>query len=389
MEKLIVKGRNNNYSLNKLSLNSTSTNSFISDEKLKHKRKINSYKNLVKENNYYFDNFIINNDKLKIIEKNKIINLSCNKNDKSENNCELNLSQKIYIDKKFKNKKKLINLYTEYDSKINLNENNKIIDNNKFFINNKTKNYNEKIGFKFSKMKENIQRTKYMKLNDINLFYINNKASLESSKSKFINFDIIKERTSFIESLTNTKKTYLDNINKNNLIKIKENKSMEFIEIEFEDYIKKLNSGNFNIDRELKERPLFQLINKYELNLRFHSLNKISKDVRNYSKLKTKLNIRKNNSLNSKNMNNKKANNKNTSLRKINKDGKKKSNKIILDKINNKNNSASKYRIINTRNEIHKNIYLNKSENNYKTELSTSSNSKSKLLINNNNNFKS
>ena len=350
MEKLIVKGRNNNYSLNKLSLNSTSTNSFISDEKLKHKRKINSYKNLVKENNYHFDNFIINNDKLKIIEKNKIINFSCNKNDKSENNCELNLSQKIYIDNKFKNKKKLISLYTEYDSKINLNENNKIIDNNKFFINNKTKNYNEKIGFKFSKMKENIQRTKYMKLNDINLFYINNKASLESSKSKFINFDIIKERTSFIESLTNTKKTYLDNINKNNLIKIKENKSIEFIEIEFEDYIKKLNSENFNIDRELKERPLFQLINKYEVNLRFHSLNKISKDVRNYSKLKTKLNIRKNNSLNSKNMNNKKTNNKNTSL---NKNGKKKINKIILDKINNKNNSASKYRIINTRNEIY------------------------------------
>ena len=388
MEKLIVKGRNNNYSLNKLSLNSTSTNSFISDEKLKHKRKINSYKNLVKDNNYHFDNFIINNDKLKIIEKNKIINLSCNKNDKSENNCELNLSQKIYIDNKFKNKKKLISLYTEYDSKINLNENNKIIDNNKFFIINITKNYNEKIGFKFSKMKENIQRTKYMKLNDINLFYINNKASLESSKSKFINFDIIKERTSFIESLTNTKKTYLDNINKNNLMKIKENKLEGFIEIEFEDYIKKLNSGNFNIDRELKERPLFQLINKYELNLRFHSLNKISKDVRNYSKLK-KLKIRKNNSLNYKNMNSKKANNKNTSLRKINKNGKKKSNKIIFDKINNKNNSASKYRIISTRNEIHKNIYLSKSENNYKTELSTSSNSKSKLLINNNNNFKS
>ena len=237
-------------------------------------------------------------------------------------------------------------------------------------------------------MKENIQRTKYMKLNDINLFYINNKASLESSKSKFINFDIIKERTSFIESLTNTKKTYLDNINKNNLMKIKENKLEGFIEIEFEDYIKKLNSGNFNIDRELKERPLFQLINKYELNLRFHSLNKISKDVRNYSKLK-KLKIRKNNSLNYKNMNNKKANNKNTSLRKINKNGKKKSNKIIFDKINNKNNSASKYRIISTRNEIHKNIYLNKSENNYKTELSTSSNSKSKLLINNINSFES
>ena len=120
--------------------------------------------------------------------------------------------------------------------------------------------------------------------------------------------------------------------------------------------------------------------------MRFHSLNKISKDVRNYSKLKTKLNIRKNNSLNSKNMNNKKTNNKNTSL---NKKGKKKSYKIILDKINNKNNSASKYRIINTRNEIHKNIYLNKSENNYKTELSTSSNSKSKLLINNINSFES
>jgi len=248
MEKPLIKGRNINYSLNKLSLNSTSTNSFISDEKLKQKRKINSYKNLLKENNHHFDNFIINNDKFKIAEKNKIINLSCysNKKDKYENNCELNLSRKIYIDKNFKDKKKLICLYTEYDSKINLNEKNKNIDNNNFFINKISKNYNEKIGVLYSKMKENIQRMRYMKINDMNLFYINNKASLESSISKFINFDIIKERTSFIEALANTNKTYLDNNNKNNLIKIKENKSDGFLEIEFEDYIKKLNSGNFN-----------------------------------------------------------------------------------------------------------------------------------------------
>ena len=309
MEKPIIKGRNNNYSLNKLSLNSTSSNSFISDEKLKHQRKINSYKNILKENNYHFDNYIINNDKLKIAEKNKIINLSCYKNNKnkSDNNSDLNLSQKIYIDNKLKNKNKLICLFTEYDSKIDLNEKNKGIDINKFFINISSKYYNEKLGFNFSKMKENIQRTKYMKFNDVNLFYINNKASLESSKSKFINFDITKERTSFIDVLSHTNETYLDNIDKNNLIKIKENKSDVFLEIEFEDYIKKLNSGNFNIDRELKERPLFQLINKYEINLRFHSLSKISKEVRKYSTLKTKLNKRKNNSLDSKNLNNKKA----------------------------------------------------------------------------------
>ena len=132
----IIKGRNNNHSLNKLSLNSTSTNSFISDERLKHQRKINSYKNLLKENNYHFDNFINNNDKLNIAEKNKIINLSVysNKKDKSENICDLKLSKKIYIDNKFKNKNKLICLYTEYDSKKNSMEKNKSI-NNKFSIN--------------------------------------------------------------------------------------------------------------------------------------------------------------------------------------------------------------------------------------------------------------
>ena len=376
----IIKGRNNNHSLNKLSLNSTSTNSFISDERLKHQRKINSYKNFLKENNYNFDNFINNNDKLNIAEKNKIINLSVysNKKDKSENICDLKLSKKIYIDNKFKNKNKLICLYTEYDSKKNSMEKNKSI-NNKFSINKPMINYNERIGLKSLEMLDNIQRKKFFSINDINLFYINNKASLESSK--FINFDIIKERTSFIDVLAHNSKINVDDTNKNNLIKLKENIPDKFFEIEFEDYIKKLNSGEFNIDRELKERPLFQLKRKYEINLRFHSLNKLSQKSK-YSALKTRINKRKNNSLDSKNLNNKKRKNKILSLINTTKKRKKKNHQIILEKIKNQNNSDRKSRIINTRNEIHKNIYLNKRENNYKTELSTSANSK--FLINNN-----
>ena len=249
----IIKGRNNNYSSNKLSLNSTSTNSFISDEKLRQQRKINSYKKLIRENKYHLDNIINNNDKLILAEKNKIINLSSysRKKDESENFIDLKLSQKIYIDKKFKNKNKLICLYTEYDSKINSKEKNRSINKN-LFINENSKNYNKEMRFKCLKNTENnIQTKKYFNFNDINLFYINNKASLESSK--FINFDIMKERTSFVEVLAHTNKTYLDKINKNHLIKTKESKSDKFFEIEFEDYIKKLNSEEFNIDRELKK----------------------------------------------------------------------------------------------------------------------------------------
>ena len=380
----IIKGRNHNYSSNKLSLNSTSTNSFISDEKLRQQRKINSYKKLIRENKYHLDNLVNNNDKLILAEKNKIINLSSysRKKDESENFIDLKLSQKIYMDKKFKNKNKLICLYTEYDSKINSKEKNRSINKN-LFINENSKNYNKEMRFKCLKNTENnIQTKKYFNFNDINLFYINNKASLESSK--FINFDIMKERTSFVEVLAHTNKTYLDKINKNHLIKMKENKSDKFFEIEFEDYIKKLNSEEFNIDRELKERPLMHLKNKYEIKLRLNSLNKIYHDKRKYSTMKAKTNKRKNNSVNSKSFINKKVKNKIKSLINTIQNKKMKSHKIILDEINKEKIMDKKFGNIYRRNDLHKNIYLNNSEYNYKSELSTSSNSKSKFLINNN-----
>ena len=79
-------------------------------------------------------------------------------------------------------------------------------------------------------------------------------------------------------------------------------------------------------------------------------------------------------------MNNKKGKNKISSLINTTKNKKKKNHQIILEKIKNQNKSDNNFKIINTRNEIHKNIYLNKRENNYKTELSTSANSKFLIL---------
>ena len=272
MNNNIIKGRNSNNNLLKFTANSTSTNSAFNEDIIQ-----NSNKNIHKQYLYgkyksNSENKIIkynsqNNNDINILkkfdknsidsEKNKIIDLPVECLNKNKNTYNYKLSQEVGIDNKnIIQKHKIISLYTEYDSKINyININN----HEKSLFKNEENNI-RRIDIKFLKSPEKVSKIKIpSRKDDLDFFNINNKASLESSK--FINYNMIKEKTSDL-----TLKSTL-NILKQNQLKIQiYNSSDQNYEIEFEDYITKLNSGDFNIDKELKERPLFYLINNYLVN---------------------------------------------------------------------------------------------------------------------------
>ena len=256
-------------------------------------------------------------------------------------------------------KQKIIGLYTEYDSKIN-NKNIRI--QKKCLFKNKENNL-KKIDFRFFKTTEKMnQRKKLLNKEEFDSININKKASLESSR--FINYNIIKEKASDL--------TLNSNLNIINRDKLKGRCEPNY-EIEFEDYITKLNSEDFNIDKELSERPLFNLINNYQ----YHSnLYKQTKNCLKYDGDKDNILI-----LHETNSSN---NNKNkipiSSLTNIFNVKQTKKHKIFLDKIKTHYNLNKKYKILNNRNDKHKINFLIKTENNYKTESSTSANSKSKFL---------
>ena len=73
----------------------------------------------------------------------------------------------------------------------------------------------------------------------------------------------------------------MNKTSKNKLIKDLENQNNQNDEMEFEDYISKLNSGDFNIDEQLSDRPLLCLINKYIFSIVFIQL------TFNFQKFKT------------------------------------------------------------------------------------------------------
>ena len=174
---------------------------------------------------------------------------------------------------------------------------------------------------------------------------------------------MIKEKTSDL-----TLKSTL-NILKQNQLKIQiYNSSDQNYEIEFEDYITKLNSSDFNIDKELKERPLFYLINNYLVNSKLN--------------IRTKFHQKTEGDLSEKQLlyNNNFTNNKNkariSSLINILNNKKVKKHKIFVEKIKNDCSLDKKYKIINNRNDKHNFRFLIKSEKKQRTELSTSANSK-------------
>jgi len=378
----IIKGRNENYNLIKFSLNSASTNSEIYDKKIFNSSKLGDYKKYfrgnkshsfeIKKNNFvnkkYFD--INNEKKFKIynkniinFRKNKIIDLSFLpfKSKKPKNIFTMELSADLGIKNIGIKKNKLFGLYTEYDSKINYNQKNYNIQTENIFKR-KYKNNTKGIDIKFSGINK---RTKILNFREFRPFSINN-SSLESSK--FINYDITKERKSFKDAFELTNITYLNKTNKNKLIKDLENQNNQNDEMEFEDYISKLNSGDFNIDEQLSDRPLLCLINKYIFNSR--------KSYQETLFYKSNLTL---NSIKPKSSGNYKKKDKINSLKNVYKNKNIEIKKILVKKVNNLFNINKK--VINKRKDIHKNFHFLKTINDHKTELSTSSNYKSKLII--------
>ena len=374
MNNNIIKGRNSNNNLLKFTANSTSTNSAFNEDIIQ-----NSNKNIHKQYLYgkyksNSENKIIkynsqNNNDINILkkfdknsidsEKNKIIDLPVECLNKNKNTYNYKLSQEVGIDNKnIIQKHKIISLYTEYDSKINyININN----HEKSLFKNEENNI-KRIDIKFLKSPEKVSKIKIpSRKDDLDFFNINNKASLESSK--FINYNMIKEKTSDL-----TLKSTL-NILKQNQLKIQiYNSSDQNYEIEFEDYIAKLNSGDFNIDKELKERPLFYLINNYLVNSKLNIRTKFHQKTE--GDLSEKQLLYNNNITNSKN----KA--RISSLINILNNKKVKKHKIFVEKIKNDCSLDKKYKIINNRNDKHKFHFLLKTEKKQRTELSTSANSK-------------
>ena len=378
----IIKGRNENYNLIKYSLNSASTNSEIYDKKIFNLSKLSDNKKYlggnkshsfeIKKNNFvnkkYFDNnnekkFKIYNKNIINFRKNKIIDLSFLpfKSKKPKNIFTMKLLPDLGIKNIGIKKNKLFGLYTEYDSKINYNQKNYNIQTENIFKR-KYKNNTKGIDIKFSGINK---RTKILNFKEFRPFSINNSA-LESSR--FINYDITKERKSFKDAFELTNITYLNKTNKNKLIKDLENQNNQNDEMEFEDYISKLNSADFNIDEQLSDRPLLSLINKYLFNSRksyqetlFYksnlTLNSIKPKSSSNYKMKDKINSLKN-----------AFKNKNIEIK-----------KILVKKVNNLFNINKK--VINKRKDIYKSFHFLNTINDHKTELSTSSNYKSKLII--------
>jgi len=375
MNNNIIKGRNSNNNLLKFTANSTSTNSAFNEDIIQNsnkkihkqylygKYKSNSENKIIKYNSQ-------NNNDINILkifdknsidsEKNKIIDLPVECLNKNKNTYNYKLSQEVGINNKnIIQKHKIISLYTEYDSKIN----NININNHKKSLFKNEENNIKRIDIKFIKSPEKVSKIKIpSRKDDLDFFNINNKTSLESSK--FINYNMIKEKTSDL-----TLKSTL-NILKQNQLKIQiYNSSDQNYEIEFEDYIAKLNSSDFNIDKELKERPLFYLINNYLVNSKLNIRTKFHQKTE--GDLLAKQPIYNNNFTN---------NNKNkariSSLINILNNKKLKKHKIFVEKIKNEYNLDKKYKITNNRNDKHNFRFLIKSEKKQRTELSTSANSK-------------
>ena len=378
----IIKGRNENYNLIKFSLNSASTNSEIYDKKIFNSSKLGDNKKYfrgnkshsfeIKKNNFvnkkYFDNnnekkFKIYNKNIINFRKNKIIDLSFLpfKSKKSKNIFTMKLSADLGIKNIGIKKNKLFGLYTEYDSKINYNQKNYNIQTENIFKR-KYKNNTKGIDIKFSGINK---RTKILNFKEFRPFSINN-SSLESSR--FINYDITKERKSFKDAFELTNITYLNKTSKNKLIKDLENQNNQNDEMEFEDYISKLNSGDFNIDEQLSDRPLLSLINKYIFNSR--------KSYQETLFYKSNLTL---NSIKPKSSSNYKNKDKINSLKNVYKNKNIEIKKILVKKVNNLFNLNKK--VINKRKDIYKSFHFLNTINDHKTELSTSSNYKSKLII--------
>ena len=372
-----IKSRNLNKNLLKLSSNSISTNSAFSDEfiqnsiqknknhnfYLKHifnleNKKLNYSPNICRNINIFS---IIDKNNIKS-EKNKIIDLSLHPLSKKKS--KYNLFPIIAINNKYENKNlKITGLYTEYDSANNNDQKNIM---NKCLFKRVDKNNIKRIDIKFFKPPKKIKKYKRLLKNDeFGLFNANNKASIESSK--FINYDIIKEKT-----LDLTLKSTLNYAFKNQLKEKNDNKYEQNFEIEFEDYITKLNSGYFNIDRELNERPLLYLMKNYKTKLNYNKSAKLF--IKNQKAETIKFLLHENR------FNNNKNNNRISSLISILNSKKIKKHKIFLEKIHSRSIIDKKYKNINSKKNVNNISSVCKKENNLKTELSTSANSKSKFL---------
>jgi len=372
-----IKSRNLNKNLLKLSSNSISTNSAFSDEfiqnsiqknknhnfYLKHifnleNKKLNYSPNICRNINIFS---IIDKNNIKS-EKNKIIDLSLHPLSKKKS--KYNLFPIIAINNKYENKNlKITGLYTEYDSANNNDQKNIM---NKCLFKRVDKNNIKRIDIKFFKPPKKIKKYKRLLKNDeFGLFNANNKASIESSK--FINYDIIKEKT-----LDLTLKSTLNYAFKNQLKEKNDNKYEQNFEIEFEDYITKLNSGYFNIDRELNERPLLYLMKNYKTKLNYNKSAKLFIKSKKDETIKSLLHEHR--------FNNNKNKNRISSLISILNSKKIKKHKIILEKIHSRSIIDKKYKNINIKKNVNNISSIYKKENNLKTELSTSANSKSKFL---------
>ena len=372
-----IKSRNLNKNLLKLSSNSISTNSAFSDEfiqnsiqknknhnfYLKHifnleNKKLNYSPNICRNINIFS---IIDKNNIKS-EKNKIIDLSLHPLSKKKS--KYNLFPIIAINNKYENKNlKITGLYTEYDSANNNDQKNIM---NKCLFKRVDKTNIKRIDIKFFKPPKKIKKYKRLLKNDeFGLFNANNKASIESSK--FINYDIIKEKT-----LDLTLKSTLNYAFKNQLKEKNDNKYEQNFEIEFEDYITKLNSGYFNIDRELNERPLLYLMKNYKTKLNYNKSAKLFIKNQKAETIKSLLHENR--------FNNNKNNNRISSLISILNSKKIKKHKIFLEKIHSRSIIDKKYKNINSKKNVNNIFSIYKKENNLKTELSTSANSKSKFL---------
>jgi len=276
----ITNGRNHKKNIIKLSLNSISTNSFVQDNLSLYNNKEKDIKKFAIDKEKIISNILYKNENKSINQidlnkksrinshNNQIICLSSNskkivKPKKMENN---NISSKIYLDKNICGR---VKNYNKYDLNYNRIKNCKIYQNSSN-EKNKLSHDNSKKTLNKEKDKNIIGTNNYFDMNEVNTIYYSNedkdnKSSLNSSK--FINFDIINEKITLTDRLELTNESNCNNnklyqINKNELDKNIDLKKSNYFEIEFEDYIKKLNLDEVNLDKELIERPLYFEVNK-------------------------------------------------------------------------------------------------------------------------------
>ena len=407
-------GRNYKDNIIKLSINSFSTNSGIHENlSLYNDKKFRNKNDFHQIEEKYFSEVLPLEKINKNIKKgvlNSKHNIIENTKFNSRNNIN-SLKNKIIFLSSYSMKQN-INSNENISSKLNIKNSNKNIipfnsknsvsnDNMKKIINNrKNTNLNKELlsdilkKLKKENIKNNInieQKKKLLNLKEIDSIPNDKDNNSSINSSKFINFDIINEKESIIEELEITNRTnnknYLNfknclNLDNNNHIQTKES----LHEMEFEDYIKKLNLEEVNIDKELNERPLF-----YKRNRNIVSFNISQNKLKNYlttnntsnnfsyNKIKQKNFI--NNNIasfkrfslrNNLNKNNKKEN-KEKFLKSVKIDSKKQNNKLI-----NKNNNIKAFNI-NSFTKSRRVLELKS-----KKEILTTPNSYSNLLIPNN-----